>query len=165
MELGTTEDTTHRCSESGMVFQKSMRTITSLAPSRLLVPCVQITISFLIALLCAGYRIYHGSNVGLGLFPHSCRRLWSCITNDIVCLGQSFLKNIVWRRIAYRISSWRNCSVLLYWCRDPRAEPRAQNLQNLRIASGRDSRKQYDATWTLTSQSVMRHLGLHGMAE
>ena len=46
--------------------------------------------------------------------------------------------------VGYKMSVWRNCFVLLRWCRDSRPEPRAQNFQKTCTASGWNSSTRYD---------------------
>ena len=113
--------------------------------------CVALRVAFIVAATSACYAIVADA-------------LDSC-SHNIICVGMYFLRRVLRRRIAYNLSSRRNCSVLLSWCRDLGAEPRAQNPPNLRVASGADSRIQYDATRRLISHFIMQHLVLHEIAE
>lgn len=100
-----------------------MHTITTLTISKLFVPLFQTTMSFLVELRYAALRVFiTAANVKCFL-----------IVADVFCWYSKWYRlsrnNVSWnllpRPIAYKISSWRTCSVLLCWCRDLGAEPRA----------------------------------------
>lgn len=69
-------------------------------------------LSYCIALHCIGLCVAF-IIAAMSAWSHVSTEVFVILFSDVVCLGISFLRNIVRRRIAYKFTSWRNCSVLL----------------------------------------------------